>query len=565
MILNLVVIVLVAFMVYWWSTQGAFSSLLHLVLTVLAAMFALALWEPLAVKLTLPYLPEYGWGVALLVPFGLILLGLRIGFDKKITANLNFHPNMDRLLGGAFGFGSGVLTAGILVIGLQMSGMNALLGYKGWEVKAGEPQQEQTLWIPVDTITAGVLGSIAGGSMSPVVGEGAKGFEYYHPDLAIEASMYHKSAFWSDPAQAARRALNPAHVELMGESYYVVPQITDTLARSLGVDKEGHKAVVVGVKIALMEAAGGGGGDKDSVFYATANQVALVSRNGEEINVEHPISVLIYDPRGSTYVRLNTPGEYAYSRPSAPSVRHLWMFKVPAGAEPQYIRIKQARIDLPPVSEAKDDAVAVERMTLETLTIADATQQRPPETGRLGDPEQRTGPAPVGEFVEVTDRLPFTMSKNTLKSQSVEVIDDAIVAGTARVPSSRERIGKELAVNRIFSPTGAKIVQVKMGTRKAGSLLGQVMQFAATVTQAPVLRDQYGDYYFAIGYGVKMPAEFKFSIDRNNVLRSLQPLQLGSLTDTDELTLYYQVPNGTHLVSFDMGTAQKQTLSVQVP
>ena len=41
MFLNILVLLFVVFMVYWWSDQGTFSALLHLVLTICAALIAL--------------------------------------------------------------------------------------------------------------------------------------------------------------------------------------------------------------------------------------------------------------------------------------------------------------------------------------------------------------------------------------------------------------------------------------------------------------------------------------------------------------------------------------------
>lgn len=564
MILNILVLLFVVFMVYWWSGQGAFSSLLHLILTVCAALLALAVWEPLAIAL-LGLIPEYAWGVALLVPFGVGLLLLRVLFDRTLVGNLNFHPNVDRLMGGAFGFLAGIITAGVLVIGLQMSGQNAVLGYQGWQVaESGEAERQTNMWVPADSTAAGVLAHVADGAMSPMFGEGSKGLSHFHPNLAVEASLFHQSAFWKNPNEATRRSLNPDHLSLIENSYFILNQTPDSIASKIGVPKGGdEKTVVVGVNIALMEAPGGGGGDRDNTFYVTGNQAALIAQqpNGAGVEQHFPIGVVLYNGQ---YVPLKTPGEYGYSRPSVPSTKLHWVFRIPAAQEPQYVRIKQARVDLPPAEEASENVAALSQVMAYRAPVVVAPTQQDPSRSVLSNPSGGVWGV-TGFEATVSDRLPFTISKNTLRSAGVELSDDAIVSGTARVSSSRERIGKELAVNRIFSPNGAKIVLVSIGRNQPGSLLGQVRGFAATVTQPPVLKDSNGQAFFAIGYAVTMNAEFKFSIDPNNVIRSLQPLELGSLADNDQMVLIYQIPNQTQLVEWSLGNASSQSMNLVVP
>ena len=44
---NLIIIGLVVLIAYWWSNEGAFSALLHLVCVIAAGTIAFAVWEPI--------------------------------------------------------------------------------------------------------------------------------------------------------------------------------------------------------------------------------------------------------------------------------------------------------------------------------------------------------------------------------------------------------------------------------------------------------------------------------------------------------------------------------------
>ena len=135
--LNILILLILAIMAWWWTSQGLFSGFIHLVCTIFAGAIALALWEPLVYGFLLSRMPEYAWGVGLLVPFAAALLLARTIADKTVPGNLSFHNIPDAVGGGFMGFCSAVLTAGFLVIGLQMIGLPDLLGYTAYRLKPG--------------------------------------------------------------------------------------------------------------------------------------------------------------------------------------------------------------------------------------------------------------------------------------------------------------------------------------------------------------------------------------------------------------------------------------------
>src|SRR6187402_2271567 len=87
---NCILIALVLLIAYWWANQGFLSSLLHLACVIAAMGLAFATWETFAyIMLKQHWIENYSWGIALLLPFAIYLLVLRIASDKIVADNVN--------------------------------------------------------------------------------------------------------------------------------------------------------------------------------------------------------------------------------------------------------------------------------------------------------------------------------------------------------------------------------------------------------------------------------------------------------------------------------------------
>jgi hypothetical protein len=555
--LNIFLILFLVFMAYWWSMQGLFSSLLHLVITIFAAVLALAVWEPLTVGFLIGRMPEYAWGTGLLIPFGLILLGLRILFDKTIRANVYFPHLLNLLGGGALGFVSGVITGGILIIGLQMAGVSQLPGYEGWTIDdKSQVARKQSLLLPIDAIASRFINTIGNGSMQPMFGSDS--LALHHPDLAVEASLFHKSAFWPKSSEAARRSIDPAHVELIPDAFIAAEKLTDELAAKVNRPADAP-LIVVGTQISLQGQTGPGAADANGAFYATASQISLTTTDKQgRVAVHAPIGFI----HNGEYRAIAIEGDYAFSAPQS-SVKFHWVFAPAAGAAAKlhFIRIKGARIALKDKPATEPEAIAA-LITYEKPGPAIAAGNGDGTGENPSNPAGVPGGA-AAEFARVSDALPWTINRNQFASQNVETVDDAIRVGKGRVRKEQTRVGKNLSVKRIFSASNARIVQINLGDRKAESLLGRVIETAVANTQAPVVVDANGQEYFAIGYGI-IGGEFTFDIDPGRGIRALSQLELSRVSGSDTVVLYYQVPTNTKLVEFRLGGAQKQEMSLEV-
>ena len=194
MFLNILVIMFLALMTYYWSKQGVFSALLHLVMVIVAGAVALAVWEPLAQMLlgTFTYMQHYAWGVALIVPLLAVLLIQRVLGDKLIKGNVHTHGLISQVLGGLCGLGSAILTGGLFIIGLGFLGPpgSDLLWYQPYGVdvqgQVVESPEGTDLWVGIDEMAAGFYGRLS-----------TAGFYSEHnlashrPEVARQAAVFH--------------------------------------------------------------------------------------------------------------------------------------------------------------------------------------------------------------------------------------------------------------------------------------------------------------------------------------------------------------------------------------
>src|SRR5690606_38186872 len=118
-VLNIVIILLVLLIAYWWANQGLFSAILHLLCVVVAGAVALAVWEPLTTGLLLRgnAFDDYAWGISLTGVFIITLLILRVTMDKTIPANVALPSWANLTFGFIVGAAAGILTMGMFIIG----------------------------------------------------------------------------------------------------------------------------------------------------------------------------------------------------------------------------------------------------------------------------------------------------------------------------------------------------------------------------------------------------------------------------------------------------------------
>src|SRR5690606_3531927 len=110
---------------------------LHLGLVIVSGAIALAVWEPMAYWLlnTSAHAAFNAWGVSLLAPFGVALLLLRFAVDKLVPKNMHFPDLANKIGGGVLGALAAVLTAGIVVMGVNFLPLGSrIAGYEPYTI-----------------------------------------------------------------------------------------------------------------------------------------------------------------------------------------------------------------------------------------------------------------------------------------------------------------------------------------------------------------------------------------------------------------------------------------------
>ena len=174
MVLGIISVVLALLIAYIWSTRGFFSALIHMLCTIIAGAVAFALWEKIGYALLgastprgfFSWLDGVAWGVALMLPFVLVLVILRVGVDSILRANVHIEPAVNYVGGGICGLISGIITVGMLVMSVGMLRMESDLGFLGYKPveyadKSGLVRVGGGMILPVDKLTASTYSFLA--------------------------------------------------------------------------------------------------------------------------------------------------------------------------------------------------------------------------------------------------------------------------------------------------------------------------------------------------------------------------------------------------------------------
>jgi len=552
-ITNLLIVVFLLLMAAWWSNQGLFSALLYLLVTIFSGALAFALWEPITVDLILPNIPypDLAWGAGLLLPFALALSLLRFAADKLVRGNVHFADMVNTLGGGALGVVAGILTAGVVVIGLLFLGGGFNMGYQPYTMAPdGTLERQQSLWVPCDAWTAGVFAGLSRGSIYPTGG----------PALAAVVPNVDRAAgaFNLVPREFARKSIRPEAVLEIDRNFQLAPTALPETVRPVG----GDQAMVVGTQIDVTRAQ-----DPDGTFTASRAQVALIGEDEGRPTTIFPAGFV--HRQSQAYGNMMAGGTIARTRPAASRDELDWVFHVPAGFEPHYLRLKQLRFALPETPGLSGEQI--------DQWVADVAWTPRPETGEEaeadGETEREMRPArggPGAEFegleIQVGGRLPVTLSRNRLNSAATNVAvrgeENQLVSARGTLSTDQGgRVGRQLAVESVFSPPNVRVVRVQMTRDRAQSLFGQAMQFAAQ-TQAPLLMDEGGNQYQAVGYAIVSRGQIYLDIDTNQRIRAMEQIDTGRVDEDEELWLYFWVAQGSRLVEFRIGQASSQEINV---
>jgi hypothetical protein len=208
-VLNLFIVLCLLGCVSMWATYGFFSAFIQMIIVIAAGTIAFALWEPFSYML-LGRMPAYAHGVGLLAPFVILLIVIRVVFDKFCKANVHMPRIVDQIGGGACGIVIGVLAFGICLNGVNF--MPIEHDAMGWsiEMKGQDISDSETgaLWLDITGWSGAFYTMISKGSMHPIAGTP---LALGRPELADRALAYRMTP---DPNQM--RSAHPGSVQVTG-------------------------------------------------------------------------------------------------------------------------------------------------------------------------------------------------------------------------------------------------------------------------------------------------------------------------------------------------------------
>ncbi len=567
MILNIFIIVFLLAMFVVWAQYGLFSSFLHCALVIVCGAIALALWEPLVHGFLINRMPHYAWGVALLAPLALLLIAMHLVVDRLVGVSVQFPDLINKIGGGVFGAISGILTAGLIILGVSFLPMpSKFLGYQRYTV-LGTGQVDlanpNKLWVPVDDIAAGFFTGLSAGAFSTDTPMAT-----HQPGLASQAGFFRTRL---DPNSST--VAHPRGVSV--EAMYVHPTTLDNTptflreAAGTAFADKSNNLIVLETKWLRNAEQYPGLFDTDGTLRAPPTQIALVTakKDGEgftDVKLVAPLAM-----RGKTrtpdehpvpyFHAINSDRMSAYGFDDEETITYV--FAVPQSREALHLLVRHTRLPLPQEPSRESAAlIAALGQPAPQVDVADAgTDQTQPQNFSDG---AVTGPD--GVELTVTTRLPITISKNQAIGLSYEDNGNAVTGGEATAErASGATGGPRSRLTDIATPPHRPLVRVRLSGEKARQYFGGSASSQAMTLPVFITDDR--------GNTPKPMAVVWVKADNSqyvNVKSGGSTFANGSsigiiprLGNNESLFLYFQTNKGAEIVSYQIGQSPPQPLT----
>lgn len=558
MIINLVIIVFVLAMAVMWSTYGLFSALLHLLVVIVSGTLAFAFWELWVNQLLIGFMPSYAWGVGLVLPFGVLLIGLRFATDSLVGGNMQFPRLVNQIVGGVFGACSGILTAGIAVIGIGFLPLpHEVAGFRPYEVNSvGEVvrvEEGGQLWLGVDSMTGHFFTRLSGGAFST-----STPLSHFQPDIA-KRSAVHRLAKWYDPNQSL--VITPGTVSVKDEGVAV---FTEDRIPGVGGDVneylESRRNRAGGGKLVLVQTNWQKGEDaatydSDNILRVPPTQVRLLADTGQgPWEPVAPVGFARANANGAMqFYRLDNNTLFASSA-GFPEIDINWVFAVPNSASPAYLMLRNSRFALPEAQDLDGRTIAplIGSMYNPGDPNAAATIAAPSDGNITTNPVGYATHKIIG--IEPTNALPAKVSKN--KAQDVNY--------SSTGEGDAEILGGEGILGQGAGGRGNSVDRVAVSGSLA-ALRAEIVPFTPINTGTPEgnvqpirFVDTAGREYAPFAYSLLMDdGRQKVRVETSGDLSKNTDLPINDIKPGDKLYAYWRVPRGITIESYRVGGARQ--------
>jgi hypothetical protein len=578
MFMNIIVILLVLGLGYTWMVRGAFSSMIHLLCAVAAGAIAFSFWEMLSMIL-IDVSPERGFfsflegiarGVSLIFPFAALFLIFRFLTDKVVPNNIRNSRIVDYVGGGIFGLGTGVISAGILVIGIgSMRIPTNFLGYQPlWysadrAIGAGALVRTDTLWIPVDKLTSAMYQHLSIGTMSS-----SEPLAKWYPELELVGF----SARVSPGDGGGRNAINSEDFNV--RSTYTVGnidgsgQLTDLLSDSR--DDQPQKYIDINSDpvtngylagyVIEFEPGAKERGKKGGQLVVSNGQYRLLIEDtaGNTMSV-FPVATISESGTADEFGRwrFDAKDVFITSVGGKSRVPMAFEFVIPQGYTPISLFVKNVRVhtDSLPKAIVYSDTKQRDKVVRSGSILKGESAARKLDSSKV----VRYDASVQDSFVRITTAVGEMMSSQVAKPEIT--LDDKIAivegegiydikteAGRRNAPTS-----KKLRVEKYALSQGQKIIKVNVSIDSEIGLFSEAAR-EANLDAPLLLIDDKGNEYEAVGFEYTDSKIYHVRITRGSTLSGIQDTpDLSQSRDDQKLQLLFVVTRGVQISHFTIG------------
>ncbi|NLX14490.1 MAG: CvpA family protein [Phycisphaerales bacterium] len=597
------VTVLILTITFYQGLQGLFSALINCVLAIISAVVAFGYYEDVYFAWLVGSQPDNGRAIALVGIFVGTLVVLRVVFDLAITGNMHFPVYVDRVGGGVFGLITALILVGVLAIGFQLLDFNArFLGFTRYSLvyalngkvvdvgsanEAASPstdnaaaegrtafrQERHNLWFHPDGFTVALVSHLSDNALT-----GRNRFRTIYPDFL--GSVYRAKAgmFFGE-----KRTVPPDSMSV--EKYWYLDSRQGLMiprggasgssgtTRASDLTRSSRPAAgarLLAVRVSLNQNAADFGND----FKFTAEQIRLVSRERAGGRSREFFLVGISPSPavpGVLYEEL-TPSDLCERKASGNTLSMDLVFEVPEAEEfePLFLEYKQnARVSLHEGLKQDRPVPPVGGSALLTAPragrpVSDPGSARvPPVADR--DPG-RTMPIKPARISQFSNALPFVSPLANYSSVVGQPRLTANALSGGRIFANlndqwQPQPGTQTPIQLFDVPSNMRLLQLNVTRVRAGSMLGQVLNFARGAVRSFSVLDAGRTQYPAIGvYAMTMldgrPVFEMIYLDETERivgrLPELERIKESNLQDDDTYCFLFLVPPGTQITGMNV-------------
>jgi len=504
------------------------------------------------------------------VPFVVVLLVVRKVTDKLVPGNIHNSVIIDYVGGGVCGLVTGVITAGILLLGIgTMRLPTNFLGYQPvWystdrATGAGSLVRSDTLWIPVDSLTAKLYSHFSVGAMST-----AEPLAKWYPELELVGFSSRISA----DEGSGRNALRPDDFKV--KSSYTVgnPAGTDDLSDLLkdSTDSKTQKYIdinsekvakgyLVGYVIEF-EPGAKERGKKGGQLIVSNGQLRLLLDDGNGNTVSaYPVATISESSIPNQYGRwrFDAADVLITSVGGKSEVPMAFEFVVPQGYSPIALYVKNNRVSTESIPAAVKYAGISQRDRLVRTgsILSGGSIARKLDTSNMVPYDANQSSSAVRVTTKVGQLFSTQLAKRSMTlNESNQIVDgDGIFDFKTEVGRRNAPSSKKLRVEQYALGLGQSLVRVDVSSDSPLGFLTDASR-EAPLDQPLLLIDDKGNEYEAIGFEYTDAKIYQVRFTRGSTLTGIQDTpNLSRSRDDQKLEILFVVTKGVTITHYTIG------------